>query len=65
MDIANEGSRRGERSLTDQLRAKTRRRREGLERLRTPAPAHAPRNDPLPDLDLVYVALEDLRCRRA
>jgi hypothetical protein len=32
-----------------------------LERLRAAAPAHAPRNDPLPNLDLVYVALEDLR----
>ena len=32
-----------------------------MERLRTPAPAHPPRNDPLPNLDLVYVPLEDLR----
>jgi ParB-like nuclease domain len=61
MDFANDGPRPGERSLTHQLKAKSRRRREGLERLRTPAPAHAPRNDPLPSLDLVYVPLEDLR----
>lgn len=48
-------------SLTTQLKAKGRRRREGLERLRTPAPARAPRNDPLPNLDLVYASLDDLR----
>src|SRR5271165_1386976 len=61
MDIANDGPRRGERSLTDKLKAKSRRRREGLERLRSPSPARAARNDPLPNLDLVYVPLEDLR----
>ncbi|MFZ0605543.1 MAG: hypothetical protein WAN05_30030 [Roseiarcus sp.] len=61
MDFANDGPRPGERSLTHQLKAKSRRRREALERLRTPAQAHPPRNDPLPNLDLVYVALEDLR----
>ena len=54
MDIANDGPRRGERSLTHQLKAKSRRRREGLERLRSPSPARAPRNDPLPNLDLAY-----------
>ncbi len=53
MDIANDGPRRGERSLTRQLKAKSRRRREGLERLRSPSPAWTPRNDPLPNLDLV------------
>ena len=61
MDIANNGPRRGERSLTELLKAKSRRRREGLERLPSPGPARAPRNDPLPNLDLVYVPLEDLR----
>ncbi len=61
MDIANDRLRRGERSLTNQLKAKSRRRREGLERLRSPSPARAPRNDPLPNLDLVYIPLEDLR----
>jgi hypothetical protein len=61
MDFADNGPRRGERSITHQLKAKSRRRREGMERLRASAPAHAPRNDPLPNLDLVYVPLEDLR----
>ena len=61
MDIANDGPRRGERSLTHQLKAKSRRRREGLERLRSPSPARAPRNDLLPNLDLAYIPLEDLR----
>jgi hypothetical protein len=61
MDFDDDGPRRGERSLTHQLKRKSRRRREGLERLRAPAPAHAPRNDPLPNLDLVYAPIEDLR----
>jgi len=61
MDIANDRPRRGERSLTHQLKAKSRGRREGLERLRSASPARAPRNDPLPNLDLAYIALEDLR----
>ena len=61
MDFDNDGPRRAERSLTRQLKGKSRRRREGLERLRTPAPAQAPRNDPLPNLDLMYIPLEDLR----
>ena len=41
MDFENDGPRPSERSLTHQLRAKSRRRREGLERLCTPAPAQA------------------------
>ena len=63
MSIADDGPRRGERSLNHQLKAKSRRRREGLERLRStsPARARARRNDPLPNLDLAYVPLEDLR----
>ena len=61
MDIANDRPRRGERSLTHQLKAKSRGRREGLERLRSALPARAPRNDPLPNLDLAYIPLEDLR----
>jgi len=63
MDIANDGPRQGERSLTRQLKVKSRRRREGLERLRlsSPSPARAPRNDPLPNLELAYIPLEDLR----
>ena len=61
MDFADDGSRRGERSLNRQLKAKSRRRREGLEGLCLPAPAHARRNDLLPNLDLAYVPLEDLR----
>ena len=61
MDIADNGPRRGGRSLTHQLKAKSRRRREGSVRLHTAALAHAPRNDPLPNLDLVYVPLEELR----
>ena len=61
MDLANHGQLRGERAITHQLKAKSRRRREDLERLRASAPTHAPRNDPLPNLDLVYVPLEDLR----
>jgi DNA modification methylase len=63
MDFANDRPRPGEQSLTRQLKAKSRQRREGLERLRTPALAHAPRNDPLPSLDLVYLPLEDLCAR--
>jgi DNA modification methylase len=61
MDFANDEPRRGERSLTHQLKAKSRLRREGLERLRSPSPARAQRNDPLPDFDLAYIPLEDLR----
>jgi DNA modification methylase len=61
MDFANDGPRRGARSLTHQLKAKSRRRREDLERLRSPSPVRAPRNDPLPNLDLAYIPLEDLR----
>ena len=61
MDIANDGPRGGKRSLTRQLRVKSRRRREVLERSRSPSPARAPRKDPLPNLDLAYIPLEDLR----
>jgi hypothetical protein len=49
-------------SLTDGLKAKSRRRRASLGRLAaTSSPARAARNDLLPRLDLVYVLLEDLR----
>ena len=49
-------------SLTDGLKAKSRRRREGLKRLApTSSLARVPRNDLLPLLDLVYLLLEDLR----
>jgi DNA modification methylase len=61
MDIANDRPPRGERPLTNQLKSKNRLRRESLERLRSPSPMRASRNDPLPNLDLVYVALTDLR----
>ena len=61
MDSANNRFPGDERSLTSQLKAKGRRRRECVKRLRSPSPAQAPRNDPLPNLDLAYVALADLR----
>jgi ParB-like nuclease domain len=61
MDFENNGRRTGGRSVTHQLKAKSLRRRQELERLRTPTPSYAPRNDPLPNLDLVFVPLEDLR----
>jgi hypothetical protein len=61
MDFENNGPRTGGRSVTHQLKAKSRRRRQELERLRTPTPSYAPRNDPLRNLDLVFVPLEDLR----
>jgi DNA modification methylase len=61
MDIADDQFPRDERSLTSQLKAKSRLRRECVKRFRSPLPAQAPRNDPLPNLDLVYVALADLR----
>ena len=53
MAIENDGFRGGKRSLTDKLKAKSRRRRDRLEQFRLPSPARAPRNDPLPNLDLV------------
>ena len=59
MDIKIDGPRVRDRSLTDKLKAKSRRRREGLGRSRVPA--GTPRNDPLPNLDLVYVPVDDLR----
>ena len=50
------------RSLTGDLKAKSRRRRESLKRLAgSSSLARATRNDLLPQLDLVYVLLEDLR----
>jgi hypothetical protein len=50
------------RSLTGGLKAKSRRRREGLKLLAaSSSPVRAPRNDLLPRLDLAYVLLEDLR----
>ena len=49
-------------SLKDQLKRKSRSRREGLARLAAPsAAAQVLRNDVLPDLDLVLVAPTDLR----
>jgi len=57
MAIENDGFRGGKRSLTDKLKAKSRRRRDRLEQFRLPSPARAA----LPNLDLVYVPLEDLR----
>ena len=59
MDTGNDPLPKDKRSLTTQLKEKSRRRREGLERL--PAPTRAPRNDPLPNLDFVHVPIEDLR----
>ena len=61
MDDVNEVFRRDERSLTQQLKAKSRRRREGLGRISAPSLARTLRNDPLPALDLVYIPIEDLR----
>ena len=50
------------RSLTGGLKAKSRRRRESLKRLaKSSSVARATRNHLLPQLDLVYVLLEDLR----
>jgi DNA modification methylase len=52
----------GSRSLSDKLKAKGRRRREGLRRLAAAAPApHARRNDILPHLELNYLPLDQLR----
>ena len=51
-----------EQSLTNQLKGKGRNRRESLTRLARPgASARAPRNDVLPQLDLVYIPLDELR----
>jgi ParB/Sulfiredoxin domain len=48
--------------LTDQLKAKSRRRRESLGRLTAAStPARAPRNDLLPPLDLAHIPLDGLR----
>jgi hypothetical protein len=52
----------GARSLSDTLRAKGRRRREGLRRLAAAAPApRARRNDILPHLELTYLPLDQIR----
>ena len=52
----------GARSLTGGLKAKSRRRRESLERLvASSSPARAPRNDLLPPLDPALIPLDDLR----
>jgi hypothetical protein len=49
-------------SLTDQLRGKSRRRREGLGRMADAAASvRAPRNDLLPRLEISYVLLSELR----
>jgi hypothetical protein len=62
MNKTTHEARAGGRPLTEQLKGKGRRRREGLKRLAASStPVRAPRNDLLPRLDLVYVLLEDLR----
>ena len=48
-------------SLTSQLRRKSRRHRDQLERMAVACTAHSRRNDILPRLELSYVALADLR----
>ena len=49
-----------ERSLQNQLRRKSRRRREDLARLaKLPASSRAARNDALPQLELVNIGLDD------
>src|ERR1019366_10244214 len=51
-----------ERSLKEQLKGKSRRRRDGLTRLAAPAAAPRPlRNDVLPHLEVVHLALDALR----
>ncbi len=48
--------------LTEQLKAKSRRRRESAGRLTAAStPARAPRNDLLPPLDLTHIPLDELR----
>ena len=47
--------------LTSQLRRKSRRHRDQLERMAVSSTAHSRRNDILPRLELSYVALADLR----
>ena len=62
MAINNHDSFANARSLTEQFKGKSRRRREGLAQLASPAAAaRAPRNDMLPTLATVDVALDDLR----
>src|SRR5450755_2599225 len=48
-------------SLADQLRGKSRNRREGQERMALASAAQGRRNDMLPPLELSYVRLEELR----
>ena len=48
-------------SLTSQLRWKSRRHRDQLERMAVASTAHSRRNDILPRLELSYIALADLR----
>ena len=48
-------------SLTSQLRRKSRRHRDQLERMAVACTAHSRRNDILPRLELSYVAIADLR----
>ena len=51
-----------ERALKEQLKGKSRRRRDGLTRLAAPAAAPRPlRNDVLPHLEVVHLALDALR----
>jgi DNA modification methylase len=61
MDDVDEAFHRDERSLAQQLKAKSRRRRQGFGRLSALSVAPARRNDALPNLDLVYIPLDDLR----
>ena len=50
------------RPLTEQLKGKSRRRREGLARLAAPAGStHVRRNDVRPKLELVEIVLDELR----
>ena len=49
-------------AFTDQLRVKSRRRRDSLKRLaKTGLATRAPRNDILPQLEIVYIPLDELR----
>jgi DNA methylase/ParB-like nuclease domain len=62
MNKTTHEARAGGHPLTEQLKGKGRRRREGLKRLAaSSSPVRAPRNDLLPRLDLAYLLLEDLR----
>ena len=62
MDPDSRNALANERSLKEQLRAKSRRRRQDFGRLAAPSAApRALRNDVLPPLELVYVLVDDLR----